>query len=189
MILKDSEINHWYFGTYTEIGDNCTEGDGYVIDNQGRKHELDWLYEEGIDGITHSGDFLKGYVFTWHVPRIPENQQDFLSLWKENFKNINRHIRKTNKQHSKENGRTMFYNSNGSVLDGKVVATLEPGTFGYAQKHFILEISTHVDNYLIIRSASEVSASRQGFNRKRKELYAMIDKAREKLNKQMPPPE
>jgi len=161
MLLKNSEINNWYLGTYTEIDENCTEGDGYIIDNLGKKHEFDWLYEENLNGISHTGDFLRGYVFTWYIPRTPKNSADFVELWKENFKTINRCIRKTNRLHCHENGRRLYFNSPyGTVSSGNIIATLPRNIFGYNLKHYILEVETHIDNYLIIRPAYLTSANK-----------------------------
>ncbi len=161
MLLKNSEINNWYLGTYTEIDENCEEGDGYIIDDLGRKHEFDWLYEEDLDGISHTGDFLKGYVFTWYIPRIPKNSADFVALWKENFKTINRSIRKTNKLHRQENGRKLYFNSGNGVSSGTILATIKSNELGYNLKHYIIEVETHIDNYLIIRPEYLTSASKK----------------------------
>jgi len=175
MILKDSEINNWYFGTYTVIDENCQEGDGYIIDNLGGKHEFDWLYEEDIASISHTGDFLKGYVFTWYIPRIPKDSTDFIAMWKENFTMINRSIRKTNKLHCHENGRRMYFNSaygGGTVSWGNIIATIPHNILGYNFKHYIIEVETHVDNYLVIRPAHHTSATQKklGYKTKKKGL-------------------
>ncbi len=160
MLLKNSEINNWYLGTYTEIDKNCTEGDGYIIDSFGKKHEFDWLYEEDLEGVSYIGDFLKGYVFTWYIPRIPKNSADFVELWKENFKTINRSVRKTNKLHCQENGRRLYFNSGTGVSSGTIIATIQPNELGYNLKHYIIEIETHIDDYLVIRPAYSTSATK-----------------------------
>jgi len=103
MILKDSEINDWYLGIYTVVDRNCHEGDGYVIDPFGCKHEFDWEYQESVKDIVYSGSIYKGFWFTWYVKTPVNNESELIALWHADFKVINQTIQKMSKLHGANN--------------------------------------------------------------------------------------